>query len=77
MKTEKILAGEPYNCADKELITRWHRAKQLQKMYADTPSDDAPRLAAILDELLGFHGDSRSLFRGLRGKHPHRQQRED
>lgn len=51
-----MLSGEPYDCADKELITRWHRAKQLQKMYADTPSDDAPRLAAILDELLGSHG---------------------
>lgn len=33
MKTEKekMLAGEPYDCGDTELINRWHKAKQLQK----------------------------------------------
>ena len=32
MKTEKekMLAGEVYDCADNELLTRWHKAKQLQ-----------------------------------------------
>ena len=29
MKTEKekMLAGEVYDCADNELLTRWHKAK--------------------------------------------------
>ena len=27
---EKMLAGEVYDCADNELLTRWHKAKQLQ-----------------------------------------------
>ena len=41
MKTEKekMLAGESYDCGDTELINRWHKAKQLQKEYNDTPSD--------------------------------------
>jgi len=36
MKTEKekMLAGEPYDCGDTELINRWHKAKQLQKEYS-------------------------------------------
>ncbi len=39
MKTEKekMLAGEPYDCGDPELIDRWHKAKkQLQKRYNKT-----------------------------------------
>ena len=27
---EKMLAGESYDCGDKELITRWHLAKNWQ-----------------------------------------------
>ena len=36
MKTEKekMLSGEIYDFTDTELITRWHKAKQLQKEYA-------------------------------------------
>ena len=30
---EKMLAGEVYDCADNELLTRWHKAKQLQQEY--------------------------------------------
>ena len=32
MKTEKekMLSGERYDVTDTELITRWHKAKQLQ-----------------------------------------------
>ena len=47
MKTEKekMLAGEPYDCGDTELIDRWHKAKQLQKEYNDTPSDDIEKLS--------------------------------
>ncbi len=60
MKTEKekMLAGEPYDCGDKELITRWHKAKQLQKEYNNTPSDDAEKLSALLDELIGSRGEN-------------------
>lgn len=38
MKTEKekMLAGEVYDCADNELLTRWHKAKQLQQEYNNT-----------------------------------------
>ena len=32
---EKMLAGESYDCGDKELITRWHLAKKLAKQYYD------------------------------------------
>ena len=47
MKTEKekMLAGEPYDCGDMELINRWHKAKQLQKEYNDTSSDDIEKLS--------------------------------
>ena len=55
---EKMLAGEPYDCGDKELITRWHRAKQLQREYNSTPSDNAERLSALLDELIGSRGEN-------------------
>lgn len=36
MKTEKekMLAGEPYDCGDTELINRWHKAKQLSRVFA-------------------------------------------
>ena len=39
MKTEKekMLAGEPYDCGDMELINRWHKAKQLQKEANGVP----------------------------------------
>ncbi len=50
---EKMLAGEPYNCGDAELITRWHKAKALMKEYNDTASTDRQRLDELLEELLG------------------------
>ena len=42
MKTEKekMLAGEVYDCADNELLTRWHKAKQLQQEYNNTLTTD-------------------------------------
>lgn len=52
-----MLAGETYDCGDPELLQRWHLAKQLQRAYNETPSDDAARLSAILDELVGSHGE--------------------
>lgn len=54
---EKMLAGGPYDCADASLLERWHKAKYLQKLYADTPTTDRGRLLAILGELLGSHGE--------------------
>lgn len=58
MKTEKekMLAGESYDCSAPELWERWHLAKRLQWEYNNTPSDDAGRLSALLDRLLGSRG---------------------
>lgn len=58
MKTEKekMLAGEFYDCADRELITRWHLAKRLQKEYEQTDTTNSTKLNAILDELIGSRG---------------------
>lgn len=60
MKTEKekMLSGEPYNCGDAELIHRWHQAKQLQREYNNTPSDDTEKLSALLDDLIGSRGEN-------------------
>lgn len=57
-KKEKMLAGEIYDCGDTELITRWHLAKQLQQQYNAADSREREQLAAILDELLGSHGNN-------------------
>ena len=53
---EKMLAGELYDCADPELLTQWHRAKDLVRDYNQTDSADAPRKEEILEELLGGRG---------------------
>lgn len=60
MKTEKekMLAGESYDCGDKELINRWHKAKQLQREYNNTSSDDTKKLSALLDSLIGSRGEN-------------------
>lgn len=60
MKTEKekMLSGEAYDCADVELLSRWHKAKRLQKEYNDTLSDKKDRLSALLDELIGSRGEN-------------------
>ena len=54
---EKMLAGEIYDCADKELLERWHLAKRLQQKYNATDSRDRKALISLLDQLLGSHGD--------------------
>lgn len=54
---EKMLAGEIYDCADTELIDRWHEAKRLQRLYAEADTRDAAKLDSILDELLGSRGE--------------------
>lgn len=54
---EKMLAGEIYDCADKELFALWQRAKQLQLQYNNTPSTDQDQISSLLDELLGSRGE--------------------
>lgn len=53
---EKMLAGEIYDCGDKELITRWHKAKDLTRQYNQAPTDNPELLDKILTELLGSRG---------------------
>lgn len=51
-----MLAGEIYDAGDKELITRWHKAKALMKEYAQANTTDKKLLDKILDDLLGSRG---------------------
>ncbi len=53
---EKMLAGELYDCGDKELLTQWHKAKNLIRDYNQTNSEDAAEKDRILTELLGGRG---------------------
>lgn len=53
---EKMLAGELYDCGDKELLTQWHKAKDLVRDYQQVDSDNHVEKNKILDELLGGHG---------------------
>lgn len=53
---EKMLAGELYDCGDEELITQWHRAKDLVRDYNHTDSANAQEKERILSELLGGKG---------------------
>jgi maltose O-acetyltransferase len=53
---EKMLAGEIYDCGDKELQERWHIARNLQQRYNSTDSSDRDVLNSILDKLLGSCG---------------------
>ena len=53
---EKMLAGELYDCGDPELLSRWHRAKDLIRDYNLADSQDSARKDRILSELLGGRG---------------------
>jgi len=53
---EKMLAGQVYDCGDMELITQWHKAKNLIRQYNNTMSEDAYTKNNILDNLLGSKG---------------------
>lgn len=55
---EKMLAGELYDCADKELIDQWHKAKNLTRDYNQTDSEDLEKKNQILTELLGGRGEN-------------------
>ena len=45
---EKMLAGELYDCGDKELLDRWHRAKNLVRDYNQTDSENMAEKDRIL-----------------------------
>ncbi|MEN8076234.1 sugar O-acetyltransferase [Clostridioides difficile] len=53
---EKMLAGELYDCGDEELITQWHKAKNLIREYNNILSEDIKTKNDILDKLLGGKG---------------------
>lgn len=55
---EKMLAGELYNPGDPELLTRWHEAKRLQRLYAEVDTRDRAELGRVLDQLLGSRGEN-------------------
>ena len=55
---EKMLAGELYDCGDRELLDRWHRAKNLVRDYNQTDSDNLAEKDRLLGELLGGRGDN-------------------
>ena len=53
---EKMLAGQLYDCGDIELLTQWHKAKDLARDYNQTDSANASEKERILSELLGGKG---------------------
>ena len=53
---EKMLAGQLYDCGDAELLTQWHKAKDLARNYNQTDSADAAEKEKILNKLLGGKG---------------------
>lgn len=55
---EKMLAGELYDCGDKELLQRWHLAKDLVREYNQTGSAELAEKDRILEQLLGGRGEN-------------------
>lgn len=53
---EKMLSGELYDCGDQELLTQWHKAKDLMRDYNQLDSNRCEDKNKILDELLGGKG---------------------
>lgn len=53
---EKMLAGFLYDCGDKELLSQWHKAKDLVRNYNQTDSANIAEKERILNELLGGRG---------------------
>lgn len=53
---EKMLAGQLYDCGDKELLAQWHRAKDLIRNYNNADSANTEEKQCILKELLGGQG---------------------
>lgn len=67
---EKMLAGQLYDCGDAELLTQWHRAKDLVRDYNSTDSADTLKKNQILNERVRRKGgsplDHRAVLCGLR-----------
>ena len=53
---EKMLAGQLYDCGDAELLTQWHKAKNLAREYNQLDSTNTAAKDRILTELLGGRG---------------------
>lgn len=53
---EKMLAGQLYDCGDAELLTQWHKAKNLAQEYNQLDSTNTAAKDRILTELLGGRG---------------------
>lgn len=49
-------AGLLYDCVDAELLSQWHKAKDLARDYNRTDFANAQQKEAILNELLGGKG---------------------
>lgn len=55
---EKMLAGQLYDCGDAELLTQWHKAKNLMRDYNRLDSENRAEKDRILTELLGGRGQN-------------------
>ena len=53
---EKMLAGEPYNSRDAELLGMYHRARKLMQAYNSLDSELLEKHQEILEDLLGSVG---------------------
>ena len=53
---EKMLAGELYDCGDAELLSQWHKAKDLIREYNRLDSNNLLGKEKVLEDLLGGKG---------------------
>lgn len=53
---EKMLAGALYDCGDKELLDRWHKAKNLVREFNALDSENLDEKEQLLSRLLGGKG---------------------
>lgn len=53
---EKMLAGQLYDCGDPELLSQWHKAKDLVRQYNSMESENINGKNMILRQLLGGFG---------------------
>ncbi len=51
-----MLAGQLYDCGDPELLTQWHKAKDLIRSYNNIDSVEVEKKEKILIDLLGGKG---------------------
>jgi maltose O-acetyltransferase len=54
---EKMLAGEPYDPSDPDLVAERERARRLTERFNDADANDAERRRELLDELFGSVGE--------------------